>query len=181
MNYGNIKKFDIANGKGVRLSLFVSGCKFHCKDCFNEEAWDFNYGNNYNALTEKEILNHITLPYIAGLSILGGDPLWQSYTDIMELINLCKEVHKLNKDIWIWSGFTWDEIFIQGETTLDNIARQNLISNCDVFIDGLFEADKKDLSLAWRGSSNQRVIDVQKTLEFRKTNPDNKEVILYTE
>lgn len=181
MNYGNIKKFDIANGKGIRISLFVSGCKFHCKDCFNEEAWDFNYGNKYDVLIEKEILKHIALPYIEGLSILGGDPLWQSYSDIMELTNLCKEVHKVNKDVWIWSGFTWDEIFIQGETTLDNIARQNLISNCNVFIDGLFKADKKDLSLAWRGSSNQRVIDVQKTLEFRKANPDSKEVILYAE
>lgn len=181
MNYGGINYTDSANGEGWRVTLFVSGCKFHCKDCQNKEVQEYSYGEKFEEITKQMILSRIKSPIINGLSLSGGDPLWQSYSDIMELTNLCKEVHKVNKNVWIWSGFTWNEIFIQGETTLDNIARQNLISNCDVFIDGLFKADKKDLSLAWRGSSNQRVIDVQKTLEFRKTNPDSKEIVLYTE
>ena len=162
MNYSGIKEYDIANGPGIRVSLFVSGCNFHCKGCFNPETWDFNYGENFTALTMKEIVNKVKSDRIAGFSLLGGDPLWQIPWDIFKLTELCKRIKSTGKSVWIWSGFTWEDIFNGNEDEYKT--RQELISNCDVFIDGLFEEDKKDLSLAWRGSSNQRIINVKESL-----------------
>lgn len=101
MNYAKIKHFDIANGDGVRVSIFVSGCKFHCKDCFNSETWDYNYGNQYTQETEDELINLISNPNIDGLSILGGDPLWQDESGLQTLINLVNKVHSMNKTVWI--------------------------------------------------------------------------------
>lgn len=152
MKYAKINLFDIANGEGIRVSLFVTGCKFHCEGCFNQEAQDFSYGKDFTSESAEIILNRLKDKRFDGLTLIGGDPLWQTTKDIKTLINLCKEVHKLNKNVWIWSGFTWEDIFNSDEEEYK--VRQELISNCDVFIDGLFEEDKKDLSLAWRGSSN---------------------------
>ena len=163
MKYAKINLFDIANGEGIRVSLFVTGCKFHCKGCFNQEAQDFTYGKEFTSESVELILNRLKDERFDGLTLIGGDPLWQTTNDIKTLINLCKEVHKLNKNIWIWSGFTWEDIFNSNEDEYKT--RQELISNCDVFIDGLFEEDKKDLSLAWRGSSNQRIINVKESLK----------------
>lgn len=189
MHYSNIIEEDIANGQGVRTTLFVSGCKFHCKECFNSEAWNFNYGKEYTEKTEEYILKQVNKPYIKGLSLLGGDPLWQDMDGLKQLRQLVQKVHDLGKTVWIWSGFTWEELLRKGrltsrranedwETYSWDIQRLCLVCDCDVFVDGLFEYDKKDLSLAWRGSRNQRVIDINKTLDyFSKTHEDK--VVLY--
>lgn len=169
MNYSSIELFDICNGNGIRVSLFVSGCKFHCKGCFNEAAQQFNNGKLYTEEEHQLILEKLKDPNYQGLSILGGDPLWQDQVGLTDLTILVKEVHKMGKDVWLWTGFTWEEIFESRSTTIDAL-RQNLIRNCDVVIDGRFEEDKKDLSLVWKGSSNQRIIDVKKSFTTRIKN-----------
>lgn len=165
MHYCNIIEEDCANGEGFRTTLFVSGCNFHCKDCFNQEAQNFNYGNQYNEGTEKYILKQIQKSYIRGLSLLGGDPLWQDVEGLKQLEQLVQKVHDLNKTVWIWSGFTWEELQLSKKISPSELERLrwSLVLSCDVFIDGLFDRNKKDLSLAWRGSTNQRIINVNKT------------------
>lgn len=176
MYYSKIKHYDIANGEGIRISLFVSGCKFHCKDCFNSETWEFNYGQLFTDEVYQDILAQATSSRYDGLSLLGGDPLWQTSEDMVILEKLaidvkvhCKNVgdsHKIHcKNVWIWSGFTWENVMDETKTDPEATARRNLIKACDVWVDGRFESDKKDLRLKWRGSNNQRVIDVQKSLE----------------
>lgn len=166
MFYSNIIEHDTANGEGVRTSLFVSGCQFHCKNCFNSEAWNYNYGIAFTTETENYILSILQTSYISGLSILGGDPLWQNEEGIAQLIHLVKQVKLLGKSVWIWSGFTWEQL-----PTLSQ-AKQNLIQLCDIMIDGLYDSNLRDLRLKWRGSSNQRVINIQNSLIQQK-------VILY--
>lgn len=161
MNYGNIKFYDIANGEGIRTSLFVSGCTNHCQGCFNEEAQDFNYGQLYTSETEQTILEQISKPYIAGLSILGGDPLCQTVEDKLDLLSLITKTRSLHKTTWLWTGFTWEE-------AITNVMNRGIFTLCDVVVDGPFIEAQKDLTLAFRGSSNQRVIDVQKTLAQNK-------------
>lgn len=173
MHYSNIIEEDIANGQGVRTTLFVSGCKFHCKECFNSEAWDFNYGKEYTEKTEEYILKQVNKPYIKGLSLLGGDPLWQDMDGLKQLRQLVQKVHDLGKTVWIWSGFIYENLLDGSGLSEEANERILLIRECDVFVDGLFENDKKDLSLAWRGSRNQRVIDMNKTHEDK--------VVLYCE
>lgn len=163
MRYAKIKHYDIANGEGVRISLFVSGCKFHCKGCFNQEAQDYSFGNLFTDDTINELIKLVSDPNIDGLSILGGDPLWQDENDIKSLINLVNMIHKINKSVWIWSGFTYEE--------LSGIKLQ-LVNSCDVFVDGQFIEEEKDLRLQWCGSHNQRVIDIPQTL-------NNNKIILY--
>lgn len=163
MNYGNIKFYDIANGEGIRTSLFVSGCTNHCQGCFNKEAQDFNYGQFYTSETEQIILKQISKPYIAGLSILGGEPLCQNNAGLTYLIELTNAVHGLGKTVWLWTGFVWED-FDHIKMSLNKALIKALLYNCDVVVDGPFIEAQKDLTLAFRGSSNQRVIDVQKTL-----------------
>lgn len=175
MNYASIRKMDIANGEGVRVSLFVSGCNFHCKNCFNTEAQSFEYGHEYTQDTEERILSLVSKPYVAGLSILGGDPLWQSEEDIkLYLIPLVEKTKSLNKTVWLWSGFTWEEVNHNPISSSLITRRKHLVKKCDVFVDGRYKDDLRDLNLKWRGSSNQRVIDVQETLK-------SNEVVLYCE
>lgn len=179
MNYASIRNLDIVNGIGCCVSLFVSGCLTNCTGCFNKEQQNFNYGHKYTQETKEKLLELISRPYIKGLSILGGDPMWQTNEDIMELIELCKEVHKLNKTVWIWTGFIWEDIFtdrnlILDDGTINNTFRQELAKQADVLIDGPFVDKLKDLTLHWKGSSNQRVIDVKESLKANK-------VILYKE
>lgn len=162
MNYAKIKHFDIANGEGVRTSLFVSGCQFHCEDCFNSETWDYNYGNLYTKETENHILSTLQDRYIDGLSILGGDPLWQDEDGIAQLTKLVEQVKSIGKTVWIWSGFTWEQL-----PSL-SASKQNLIKLCDVMIDGLYNKTLRDLRLKWRGSSNQRVINIQQSIKEGK-------------
>lgn len=157
MKYGRIKKTDIANGPGVRVSLFVSGCRNHCKGCFQPETWDFNYGEEYDGVnTANEIVKALTPDYISGLTILGGDPMEPENID--EVTSLCYIVKLLfpNKTIWLYTGYTWEDIRIRYPEILNYI---------DVLVDGPFIEDLKDISLAFRGSSNQRIIDVPATLK----------------
>lgn len=159
MNYSGIKYNDMINGEGVRVSLFVSGCSHKCKGCFNKETWNKNYGNEFTREKAIEIFNYFRkYNFLRGISLLGGDPTYSE--NIEPLIEFITEFKSLfpDKDIWIWSGFTWDQL--KGD-----IKRFKLISLCDVLIEGKFILEKKDLSLKWRGSSNQRVIDIQKSIE----------------
>ena len=172
MNYVKILPFDLANGTGVRISLFVSGCRFHCLGCFNQESQDFDFGKPFTQNTVKTILNLVSNPYVSGLSVLGGDPIWQDGQGLKNLLVLMQEIHRLNKTTWIWSGFTWEEIKSSRDLSMEARLRQLLVESCNVFVDGRFDKNLKDLTLKWRGSSNQRVIDVQKSLSANK-------VILY--
>lgn len=165
MYYADVKRIDVANGEGVRVSLFVSGCRHHCKDCFNPEAWDFKYGKEYTEETEKQILDYLKPDHIAGLSLLGGDPLEpENQETVLNLVKKVKELYP-KKDIWCYTGCTLDGDILDGKYK-DNPITQELIKNIDILVDGEFVAEKKDLKLKFRGSSNQRVIDVQQTLKL---------------
>lgn len=168
MYYADIKKADVANGLGVRISLFVSGCTHHCKGCFNEEAWDFHYGNEF---TDKEIDKIIDLmdhPYISGLTLLGGEPL--EHINQQGLLPLLRKVTEKfpDKNIWCYSGFSF-EADILGRMCKECKETPELLSYIDVLVDGKFDIDKKDIKLRFRGSSNQRIIDVKKSLKENKT------------
>lgn len=167
MNYNNIILCDTANGEGIRTSLFVSGCTNRCPGCFNQEAQDYNYGRPYTPETEQTILKQISKPYIAGLSILGGDPLCQNNAGLTCLIELVNAVHDLGKTAWLWTGFVW-ETFMCMTDDLRSSLLYDLLTSCDVVVDGPFIEAQKDLTLAFRGSSNQRIIDVQKTIAQNK-------------
>ena len=170
MNYSQLIACDTANGEGVRTSLFVSGCTNHCPGCFNQEAQDFNYGKLYTQDTENILLDCIKQPYISGLSILGGDPLCQDDMGLITLNFLSHKVHSLGKTVWLWTGFKWEDFNFTNNFSLQSL----LLSACDVVVDGPFVEAEKDLSLAFRGSRNQRIIDVRKTL-------GKGEIILYKE
>ncbi len=165
MKYADIKKYDISNGVGVRVSLFVSGCTHHCKGCFNEEAWDFNYGKDFTDETIKEIMDALSPSYIKGLSLLGGEPL--EFVNQKGLLPLLRKVHEAyeDKDIWCYSGYLYEHLLEQAENHRET---KELLSYIDVLVDGKFEMDKKDPTLLFRGSSNQRVIDVKKSLKENK-------------
>ena len=162
MNYGEIKKTDIANGIGVRVSLFVSGCRHHCKNCFNEFTWDFDYGKEFTSAVEDEIIDALSKSYVRGLTILGGEPFEPENQE--SLIHLCNRVRNElpDKDIWCFSGFTYEEI--TGNSRANTKNTKELLSLIDVLVDGRFVEDKKDISLKFRGSSNQRIINMKKTM-----------------
>ena len=170
MNYADIKVADVANGTGVRVSLFVSGCNHHCKGCFNPEAWNFNYGKEFTEEETEKILQELDHPYVSGLSILGGEPL--EYVNQKGLLPLLKKVKQRfpEKNIWCYTGYTFDKDVI-GNMFENWEQTEELVSYIDVMVDGKFEEDKKDLNLKFRGSSNQRVIDVQKSLKVHKVIP----------
>ncbi|MGP1608419.1 MAG: anaerobic ribonucleoside-triphosphate reductase activating protein [Clostridium sp.] len=164
MNYANIKNCDVANGEGIRVSLFVSGCTHYCKGCFNYEAWDFNFGKEYTKETEDHIIKLLSSSYIKGLSLLGGEPLHPD--NQKQVASLVKRVRKElpQKDIWCYTGYVFDKEILDGmykelSTTKD------IIDNIDVLVDGKFVIDLADKRLRFRGSSNQRIIDVKKSLK----------------
>lgn len=158
MNYAAIKNFDIANGPGVRVSLFVSGCRRRCKGCFNSEAWDFNYGKECTSETIYELIDLLENEHIAGLSILGGDPLEpENQARVNRICWGVRECFGNEKSIWLWTGYQWEEI--------KNLPVMKYI---DILVDGPFVEDLKDLSLAFRGSSNQRIIDVPKSVMYNR-------------
>lgn len=163
MNYANIKKYDVANGVGVRVSLFVSGCTHHCKGCFNAEAWDFAYGQPYTEATEEEILTALSHEYIAGLSLLGGEPFEpQNQRALLPLLRKFRERYP-QKSVWCYSGYTLEtDILLAGRAHCE--ATDEMLSYIDILVDGEFVEEKKDLKLRFRGSSNQRIIDVKRTL-----------------
>ena len=163
MNYANIKDFDIANGPGIRISLFVSGCTHHCKGCFNREAWDFNYGQPFTQETVEDILAMMKPAYIKGLTLLGGEPFEpQNQGTIVELLRRVKAEYP-EKSIWAFSGYLFDKDILSGRLGDWEVTKEYL-SYLDVLVDGPFVEEKKDLMLRFRGSSNQRLIDVPKSL-----------------
>lgn len=164
MNYGKIKYFDIANGIGIRTSLFVSGCSNHCKGCFQPETWNFNYGQKFTDETIKEILDSIDNEHIAGLSILGGDPLeYNNLEMVNKLIDEFRKRFGFTKDIWMWTGYILEDIMEENTRELNKI---DVTRKVDILIDGRFELRKRDLKLKYRGSSNQRIIDMQLSQTF---------------
>lgn len=162
MNYASIRNNDIANGEGVRVSLFVSGCNFHCPGCFNPEAQDFDYGKPFTHEAKERLLKMISERTISGLSILGGDPLCQDVYGLMLLSRLCRCVHRLGKTVWLWTGYKWEDVMSFDSRYTYHI---DLLSHCDVVVDGLFKQELADRKFVWRGSSNQRVIDVQASIQ----------------
>lgn len=164
MNYATIKKFDIANGPGVRVSLFVSGCRHFCKNCFNSEAWDFNYGKAYTDEVLNDIIKSLSPDYITGFSLLGGEPFEpENQADVLKTIKEIK-TKLTNKDIWVYSGFTFDTDLLGGKVGEKDLVLE-ILNNIDVLVDGKFVEELKSPDLLFRGSSNQRIIDVKKSLE----------------
>lgn len=164
MNYAEIKKTDIANGEGVRVSLFVSGCRRRCKNCFNQIAWDFDYGNPFTEEVEEEIISALTPYYIAGLTLLGGDPMEPE--NQRALLPFVRKVRARlpEKNIWCFTGYTYSDGTLE-EDAVRLSETKELISLFDVLVDGRFVEELKDIRLKFRGSANQRVIDVQKSLQ----------------
>lgn len=161
MNYNKIRKMDISNGPGVRVSIFMQGCAFNCKNCFNPETHDFNKGKKLTDDVINEIINISNFDYIKGLSVLGGEPLHpKNIEGTLSLLKKYKEVYK-DKTIWVWTGFLYEDI-----------KNKDIFNYIDVLVDGRFVEEKKDPTLKYMGSTNQRVIDVKKTLK-------NKKIVLY--
>lgn len=153
MNYAKIRKFDVSNGPNIRTTIFVSGCTNGCEGCFNKELQDFNYGSKWDEKIEDEFLSYVRNENVKGVNILGGEPLDQIKDN--DLLNLLIRIKKeTNKEIWLWTGYTIEEV-------MKDKRRLELIKNVDVVIDGRFELDKRDISLKYRGSSNQRIINVK--------------------
>lgn len=164
MRYNKIRKMDISNGEGVRVSIFFQGCAFHCKDCFNPETWDFDGGEEFGDEQIDEIIKLASPDHIAGLSILGGEPMHPKNIEATtRLAKKFKEVYP-DKTIWAWSGFLFE----------DYVKDKEVCQYLDVLVDGQFDNTVRNLKLKWRGSENQRVIDVKKSLKEDK-------VVLYCE
>ena len=158
MKYNIVRKMDISNGPGVRVSVFMQGCEFHCKNCFNPETWSFENGKDFTQGTIDEVLNLCNQDYIKGLSILGGEPMHPKNIDgTTKLAKAFKEKYP-NKNLWVWSGFKFDE----------DLKDKEVMKYVDVLVDGRYVDEMHNPNLKWRGSSNQRVIDVQKSLKDKK-------------
>ncbi len=164
MHYGNIKNYDIADGEGVRVTLFCSGCTNRCEGCFQPETWDFCYGKEYTKETEDQLIQMLTNPNIQGLTLLGGDPFEPS--NQRTLITLLRRVKQElpTKDVWAYTGFVYEQDLLEGQRKHTEVTDE-MLSYIDVLVDGPFVIDKKDISLYFRGSTNQRVIDMPKTLK----------------
>ena len=163
MYYGNIKKSDIADGPGVRVSLFVSGCTHHCKGCFNEETWNFKYGEPFTEKTEEQILKLLKPSYISGLTVLGGEPM--EYVNQKELLPFLKKVRETypKKTIWCSTGYVYEKDLLGRMVPKWKITK-DILELIDVLVDGPFIEEQKDITLLFRGSANQRLIDVPKSL-----------------
>ena len=161
MYYGEIKTCDIANGEGVRVSLFVSGCTHHCPGCFNQETWDFHYGKEYTEETERELLKALEPGYISGLTLLGGEPFEPQNQEV--LVSLLRKVRERypEKDVWCYSGYLFDRDLL-GESRARCEYTEEMLSMIDILVDGRFVEGLRDITLVFRGSSNQRVIDLKR-------------------
>lgn len=169
MNYGSIKKTDIANGVGVRVSLFVSGCTHHCKECFNPETWNFEYGTPYTEETQTELLEALSPGFIKGLTLLGGEPMEpQNQRELLSLVTKVKEQYP-DKNIWCYTGYTLEKDLLPGA---DSRARcevtDELLQYIDVLVDGEFQIDQKNIRLKFRGSANQRILDLPRSLAAKR-------------
>lgn len=167
MNYADIKQYDVANGPGIRISLFVSGCNHHCKGCFNQEAWDFNYGRPFTDETMDMIIDYLSSPHIAGLTLLGGEPMEPvNQKALLPLVKRVKETYP-DKSIWCFTGFKFDEDIV--DKMYNSVPEtKELLSYFDVMVDGKFVEELKNVSLIFKGSSNQRTIMVQESLQSGK-------------
>ncbi|MBR5535705.1 MAG: anaerobic ribonucleoside-triphosphate reductase activating protein [Clostridia bacterium] len=163
MNYATIKKHDVANGLGVRVSLFVSGCTHHCKGCFNPETWDFNYGKAFTGEVQEEIIKALTPDYISGLSLLGGEPFEPDNQAVLAPFLTRVKALFPEKTIWCYSGYNFESDMLTGKLGDADITDE-MLRNIDILVDGKFVESLKDISLRFKGSSNQRIIDVQKSL-----------------
>lgn len=160
MHYGAIKQFSIENGPGVRVSLFVSGCSHRCRGCFSEKTWDFEYGSPFTAETEDRILQMLAPDYIAGLTLLGGDPMEPD--NQRALLPLLRRVKReAAKTVWVYSGYLYEDFLPDGRANCESTSA--FLSLCDVLVDGPFVEAKKNLMLSFRGSENQRIIDLRET------------------
>ncbi|MHC9536521.1 anaerobic ribonucleoside-triphosphate reductase activating protein [Dellaglioa sp. BT-FLS60] len=151
------KPFNFVDGEGVRCSLYVSGCLFACPGCYNKAAQNFRYGTPYTEDLENQIITDLSEDYCQGLTLLGGEPFVNTQV-CLSLVDRIRATYGWTKDVWSWTGYTWDELMLESEDKLE------LLSKIDILVDGRFELAKKDLTLQFRGSSNQRIIDVQKSL-----------------
>ncbi len=168
MHYGNIKYCDIANGTGVRTVLFVSGCTHHCEGCFQPETWDFKYGHEFTEKTEEDIISSLKPGYIAGLTVLGGEPFEQE--NQKTLLPFIERVRREcpDKDIWMYSGYAWEELTDEGNKRCHTEDTVKLLESIDVLVDGEFHLKEKNLSLKFRGSANQRILDVKESMRREK-------------
>ena len=168
MRYNQIRECDIANGEGIGVALFVQGCRFKCKNCFNPDTWDFNSGKEWTQEVEDKFIELANKPYIKRLSILGGEPLADENLDgVLHLVNRFR-LSFPNKSIWIYSGYRWSEIFNDGvylTKDCDGWKRREIVKQCSVLVDGQYIDSKRNPLLKWRGSSNQQVIDIKKSLK----------------
>lgn len=173
MRYAQIRSMDISNGEGVGVSLFVQGCPFHCKNCFNSDTWDFNGGKEWTEEIKDKFMELINRPYIKRISVLGGEPLAEQNLD--EVLSLIKEIRISfpKKTIWLYTGYSYSEIF-RGQSSclsqegLNNFKRREIIKLCDIIVDGKYIDEQRDLTLAYRGSKNQHCIDVKQSLSQKK-------------
>lgn len=157
MNYAQIRKFDTANGVGIRSTLFVSGCTHRCSGCFNQDYQHFKYGHPWIQEVEDEFINHLKNPNVHGVTILGGEPMDQIQDD--DLLHLVKRIkNETNQTIWIYSGYTYEDIIAHSK-------RKEILTYCDILVDGPFIEELKNLKLRFKGSSNQRIIEIAKSLE----------------
>ena len=174
MNYHNITYPDMNNGSGLRVVLWLSACSHHCKGCQNPQTWDINSGIPFDENAKEELFRELSKYYISGITFTGGDPLHEN--NLCEVIQLIEEIRSKfsNKTIWLYTGYEWEDIWYDSKIVIDDYTnkvyedykkRQQIISKCDVLVDGEYKEELRDISLHWRGSSNQRVIDVQESLK----------------
>lgn len=170
IKYAQIRKMDISNGRGIGVSLFTQGCPFHCKNCFNQSTWNYDEGKDWSPEINNMFLELINESYIKRVSFLGGEPLYDK--NLEGILNLCRTIKKQYPDkiIWLYSGYIFEDIL--NSTSEDMLQRQNILKYIDILVDGQFIDDLKDLTLKFRGSSNQKIIDVKESLKQDK-------VILY--
>jgi len=176
MRYAQVTPFEVCNGKGVGVSLFVQGCRFQCDGCFNSEAWNFNGGKEWTEEIRNKFLKSVMNPHIKRVTFLGGEPLAdENVEEVLSLIKTIRDLFKNEKKVWLYTGYTWEQIFPEVTTddfNIQRVYRQEIVELCDVLVDGKYVDELRDVTLPFKGSSNQRLIDVQKTLK------DN-EVALY--
>lgn len=165
MKYADYYDCDICNGNSVGMSLFVSGCPFHCEDCFNPETWDYDYGKEWTQEVERKFMDLVGRDYIKRVSFLGGSPLCDN--NVRTVYQIIKNIHEKypDKQLWVYTGYTWDFINKKSPDKVEDMFRCEILNLIDVLVDNPFDRDKKDITLAFRGSANQRIIDVQKSIK----------------
>ena len=170
IRYAQIRSLDLSNGEGVGVALFVQGCHFYCLNCFNPETWDFNGGKEWTEEVKEKFLKLVDKPYIKRISILGGEPLAEENLDgVLDLVNKIR-ISSQQKSIWLYSGYTWEQLFEDDDFDIkggicENQSRRAIVLLSNVFVDGRYIDSQRDITLPYRGSSNQRLIDIQQSLQ----------------